>query len=130
MSVEEEQAPGPSDEDMLAGLDAYGHLDWMVGYDNEHGDWLACFDFAVFEHPERGVLVAYHTVVNSDSAGFVDTLEACVVEAAKAPYGLPDYWSGIGQEHSEWSEEDLAEAHKINDAWNEKLRVALAAAGA
>ena len=122
----EERAECPSDEDMLAGLDAYGHLTWNVGYDNDGGDWLACFDFKVFDHPERGKLVAYHTVVNSDSGGFVDTLESVVVESAKAPFDLPDYWASIGLEHGGWSDDDYTEATKTNEAWNNALRAALA----
>jgi hypothetical protein len=123
----EERAHCPSDADMLAGLDAYGHLTWVVGYDNDDGDWIACFDFEVFDHPERGKLVAYHTVVNSDSGGFIDTLESAVVEADKAPFNLPDYWAGIGQEHGGWSDDDFEEASRVNEAWNAALREALSA---
>jgi hypothetical protein len=124
---DEERAHCPTDEDMLKELDAYGHLSYCVGYENDNGDWLACFDFRVFDHPERGRLVAYHTVVNSDSGGFIDTLESCVVEAAKAPFNLPDYWLGIGMSHGieSWTDEDIEEASKMNTSWNDALREAL-----
>lgn len=122
----QEGADLPSDRDLLDGLDAYGHLTWVVGTedfkDGKGGDWLACFDFEVFDHPERGRLVAYHTVVNSDSGGFIETMEEYVVEAAKAPFNLPDYWAGIGQEQGQWSDEDYEEAYRANEAWNKALR--------
>ncbi len=127
----EELAHCPTDADMLDGLDAYGHLTWCVGYDvdDDHdGDWIACFDFEVFDHPERGVLVAYHTVVNSDSGGFVDTLESGVVEADKAPLNLPDYWASIGQEHGGWTDADCEDASRVNAEWNKALRAAIEAA--
>jgi hypothetical protein len=125
-----DRAHCPDDSEMLADLDAYGHMTWTVGYgeDEEHdGDWLACFDFAVYAHPERGVLVAYHTVVNSDSGGFIDTLETRVVPAEQAPFNLPDYWAGIGQSHGGWTEADYQDAHRVNDDWNAALRAALEA---
>lgn len=124
---EEEQSHCPSDEDMLANLDAYGHMSWVVGYGNEDGDWLACFDFEVFDHPERGLLVAYHTVVDSDSGGFIDTLERSVVEVGKAPFDLPDYWLSIGMDHGveDWSEEDIKEALLANEQWNAALKDAV-----
>jgi len=133
---QEERAHCPTDSEMLAGLDAYGHLTWVVGFTGEfdedeapdRGDWLACFDFKVFQHPDRGVLVAYHTVVDSDSGGFIDTIEAHVVEAAKAPFDLPSYWLSIGLDvdPDSWTEEDIKEAEKANTAWNADLRRALA----
>jgi hypothetical protein len=132
---DEDRAHCPTDEEMLKGLDSYGHLTWVVGYNGEcdedesldRGDWLACFDFEVFDHPERGKLVAYHTVVNSDSGGFIDTIERCVVEASKAPFNLPDYWLSIGMDHGteSWTDEDIEEASKANTSWNDALREAL-----
>lgn len=124
----QERAGTPTFDEMIEGLDAYGHLTWTVGFGDdcdERGDWLACFDFEVFDHPERGKLVAYHTVVNSDSGGFIDTLETAVVEADKAPFDLPDYWAGVGQEHEAWTEEEVTEAAKCNTEWNDALRKAL-----
>ena len=119
---DEERAHTPTDKEMLAGLDAYGHLTWAVGYENDNGDWLACFDFEVFNHPERGLLVAYHVVVNSDSGGFVETAQTDVVEAEAAPFNLPDYWMGVGLEPGgDWSDDDIAEATRTNESWNEAL---------
>lgn len=118
----EERAHTPTDEEMLEELDAYGHLTWTVGFDNDDGDWLACFDFNVVNHPERGLLIAYHTVVNSDSGGFIDTLERLVVEEEAAPFNLPDYWTSIGMESGDdWSDDDIAEATRTNEKWNKAL---------
>ena len=123
--------PVPSDEDLVAALDAYGHLTWTTGYssewseddDDDRGDWLACFDAVVWKHPSRGVLVAYHVVVNSDSGGFIDTLESGVVEASKAPLRLPDYWSSVGMEHGvQWTEAEIQEAGKCQERWEADLR--------
>jgi hypothetical protein len=126
---DQERSECPTDAEMLEGLDAYGHLSWTVGFDNEErGDWLACCDFEVFNHPERGVLVAYHVVVNSDTGGFIDTLEARVVEADKAPKDLPDYWAGIAVDHGGMTDDDLEAAGEINREWNEALKIALASA--
>jgi hypothetical protein len=73
----------PTDEELLASLDAYGHLTYVTGFsdewnedvseDSDRGDWLACFDFKAWKHPSRGVLVAFHVVVNSDSGGCART---------------------------------------------------------
>jgi hypothetical protein len=125
---DEERAHCPTDEEMLAELDAYGHLQWTVGYDNDNGDWLACFDFDVFDHPERGKLVAYEVVVNSDSAGFIDTLDKGVVEADKAPFNLPDYWMGIGIDNGpeDWSDQDIEDSSRVNASWNDALKRVLA----
>ena len=40
--------------------------------------------------------MAYHVVVNSESGGFIDTLEARVVPLREAPFGLLDRWRDIG----------------------------------
>jgi hypothetical protein len=126
--ADQERAETPTDSEMLEGLDAYGHLNWTVGSGeegDERGDWLACFDFEVFDHPERGKLVAYHVVVNSESGHFIDTLETAVVEASKAPFDLPDYWTGIGIDQGDWTEEEVNQAHECNERWNKDLREAL-----
>ena len=121
-----QEAQYQTDDDLLEALDAYEHLTWTVGFDSEeYGDWLACFDFKVFDHPDRGVLVAYHVVVNSDSGGFTDTVESCVVGADKAPTDLPNYWTDIAVEHGGMSESDLNDASKINANWNEALALAI-----
>lgn len=123
--------PVTSDEDQLKSLDAYGHLSYVVGYsdegeDSDRGDWLACFDFKVWLHPSRGVLVAYHAIVNSDSGGFIDTLESDVVEADKAPFTLPGYWADIGMEHgTPWTDQECRDAQAIYGKWYADLRAAI-----
>jgi len=109
----------------LRELDAYGHLTWSVGFDSpDGGDWLACFDFDVVRDADGKRWIVYQTVVNSDSGGFVDTLESCVVEIDQAPVNLPDYWAGISQDgHGEsWTDVEIEEASKINANWNMTLR--------
>jgi hypothetical protein len=101
----------------LAELDGFGHLTWCVGDDN----WIACFDFIVTAH-ERGILVAYHVVVDCESAGFTDTVEAKVVEADKAPFDLPNYWVSLGYEQGVEHDD---EADKINESWNTALKQAI-----
>jgi hypothetical protein len=73
---------------LLDRLDAYGHCSYSVGgtYDDD-GDWNAFGDFVVGKIDGKKV-VAYHVVVNSDSGGFIDTVESDVVDAANAPKGL------------------------------------------
>ena len=131
---DEERSQSPTDDELLDALDAYGHITWSVGFDDDcrdGGDWLACFDFKVVTHPDRGVLVAYHVVVNSDSGGFIDTPESAVVEVAKAPFNLPDQWLGIGYEVGEhvWTEKETAEAAAANTNWNDSLRAAIERSG-
>jgi hypothetical protein len=109
-------------------LDAYGHLSFAVGFSCENdpepipamvllaqadqmsdeeieeasveprdcGDWLACVDF-----DRRGNYVGYHVVVNSDSGGFIDTMEHGVLTVEEARKQLPcllEYWDDIGSE--------------------------------
>ena len=152
----EERAQVPLDEELLSGLDAYGHLRWVVGYSDEwcedprcecaefvvvgedvspmckncghpphRGDWLACFDFTVYDCPERGKLVAYHTVVNSDSGGFIDCVEQHVVRKDNAPYDLPDEWAYVSMEEVPWSVNEWRAANKCNEEWNAALKKAL-----
>jgi hypothetical protein len=150
--------PVPPDEDQLKSLDAYGHLNYVVGFSDEasedaicgcptvwepgkpvkapqykdgnctkcngredRGDWMACFDAIVWKHPSRGVLVAYHVVVNSDSGGFIDTLKSGVVEADKAPFDLPDYWASIGMEQGLWTKQECEEANECQARWTKVL---------
>lgn len=71
---------GPSEDEMIRTLDAYGHLQWTVG--NE--DWIACADFNVFLRPDDDEpMVAYHVVVDCESGGFTDTLESGIIPASK-----------------------------------------------
>jgi len=129
--------PVPTDEAMLKALDAYGHLTYTVGFSDEsedapedadRGDWLAAFDAVVWKHPSRGVLVAYHVVVNSDSGGFIDTLECGVVTADKAPFSLPDYWASIGREHgTPWTEAEVKASWETQAKWTTDLKADIAA---
>jgi len=101
----------------------------VCGNREDRGDWLACFDGIVWKHPSRGVLVAYHVVVNSDSGGFTDTLESGVVEAEKAPFDLPDYWTSIGMDHGiPWTEEECRKANDCQERWESNLRQEIEAA--
>ena len=97
-------------------LDAYGHLNYVVGYSDEcveeipdmmwvalaakldeeeyenlkrsqnreMGDWLACADFQVFNG-----YVGWHVVVNSDSAGYIETIAQGVYTIEDARRELP-----------------------------------------
>jgi len=118
-----ERASCPTDDEMLAELDGYGHLSWTVGDE----DWIACLDFNVVAHPERGILVAYHVVVDCESGGFTDTPESRVVEAEKAPRDLVLYWASIAQHNGTTC--DDADVKATNKRWNEALAEALAEAG-
>ena len=112
-------------------LDAYGHLSWIIGYNDENdkelenplvvlakaaemtdeelaaldsqeeprtcGDWIACADY-----DRIGGYVGYHVVVNSDSGGFVDTVESgvyTVEDARKHLPGLLETWNDVASEH-------------------------------
>ena len=80
-----------TDEQMLAELDAYGHLTWTLG----DLDWMACFDAQRF-----GDKIAYQVVINCESAGFIETTEKGVLpvsEAAKL-IDLPDVYIQHGLE--------------------------------
>lgn len=128
--MQEEEQQEEAEQQAVESLDAYGHLAYCVGWndddapeDSDRGDWLACFDFAVFVDGEGDVKVAYHTIVNSDSGGFIDTLEQRVVDAAKAPYNLPDYWRGIGESQGVvWTDAEIDEALRANSQWNADLK--------
>ncbi|MBO76777.1 MAG: hypothetical protein CME17_05025 [Gemmatimonadetes bacterium] len=99
------------------------------------GDWLACFDYHVYTDPDCVTKLAYHVVVNSDSGGFIDTLETgCItfnpedpdamMEALKqVPYSLPDYWTSIGMEHGTvWLEAETKDADKCQEKWKAALK--------
>jgi hypothetical protein len=87
-------------------LDAYGHINYGVGWsdeaedapeDSDRGDWLACVDA-----DRIGDWVGYHVIVNSDSGGFIDTLDAGVLSVEEAKTQLPEllsYWQDIASEH-------------------------------
>lgn len=75
---------GPSDEEMLDSLDAYGHLRFTVGETyagDEDRDSLTClaFDWNVFAHPEHrlgDLIVAYEVVIDDEVTGNTDTVES------------------------------------------------------
>lgn len=100
-------------------LDAYGHLTWTVG--NE--DWLACFD-AIRE----GARIHYHTVVNCESGGFIDTLEDSYVpltpEGAASLKRLPDYWVSICRDNYIGETEP---EYQVNDAETQRCIASWAA---
>ena len=118
-------------------LDAYGHLSYTVGWSDEdqpedapdRGDWLACVDF-----DRQGDFVGFHVVVNSDSGGFIDTLESGVLTLEEARDKLPcllEYWDDIGSEHlsgdGHWyTDEERAECLKAIQRWKEALKEGLA----
>ena len=128
-----------SNEELLAGLDAYGHLSYVAGYSDEweedsegittvygggrdRGDWLVCCDYWVWKCPEDGIIVAYHVVVNSDSGGFIDTVETGVVSANGAPYDLLDRWISLGMDEVEWTEEEIKSAELNSLKWKNDLK--------
>ncbi len=87
---------------------------------------MACFDFKVWKHPSRGVLVAYHVIVNSDSGGLIDTLESGVIEADNAPFDLPDYWTSLGMDDgTPWTAPDCTDADNCQTPWEADLREAI-----
>lgn len=98
-------------------LDAFGHLTWTVG--NE--DWIACFDAI-----RVGNKVKYHVVVDSESGGFVDTMEEGEVAAKDAVAqlgGLPDYWYGIALDHyaDEEGRDDPDSPYHLSDEETERV---------
>jgi hypothetical protein len=65
----------------MAQLDAYGHMNWSVG--NE--DWIACLDAALGPHG-----IVYHVVVDCESGGFIQTVEGGEVLLSEALAKLAD----------------------------------------
>jgi hypothetical protein len=130
-------------------LDAYGHLSYVVGFNSDYdeeatpamlliakasemsdeeieaaqqglrdcGDWIACTDF-----DRIGDYVGWHVVVNSDSGGFIDTLDSgvyTVEEARKHLPGLLETWNDTASEH-------LVEAgHWFTPAETQEYRAAI-----
>ena len=118
----EEEAKGyPSDADFLAnaGLDAYEHLTWTVGND----DWIACFDAVLSPDKTR---IAYHTVVNCESGGFIETTEAGVIriENANKLFNLPDSYLDLCCEHYMGDYDhpiDINQCQKSIESWNRRI---------
>jgi len=153
---DEERANTPTDGELIEQLDGYGHLTWTVGYSDEgcedprcecpkfevceglvplckscghpeyRGDWLACFDFKMFDHLDKGLVIAYHVVVNSDSGGFIEMYDSGVVTPDKAPFDLPDYWTSLGMDDdTAWSEKEVKNSWECNERWNKALKEAI-----
>lgn len=145
------------------GLDAYGHLTYVVGFSDEdrdpdenemeaiirsaemteeefeewqetagvsdRGDWIACADAQ-----RIGDFVAYHVVVNSESGGFIDTMEQGILSVEDARVQLPgllETWDDVASEHlvvdGAWftkqeREENLAAIQRWKDHLKEILK--------
>ena len=117
---------------LVKSLDAYGHMEYCVGFGEEgddRGDWLACADFAVGKVNGK-LAVAYHIVVNSESGGFIDTLETDVVPVSKAPFGLLDYCRDIGYEQfsGDVTKAEDKENKRMSDKFDAALKRAIASA--
>lgn len=94
-----------TEHEMLETLDAYGHLTWTVG----NGDWLACADYNIFVNVDGEILIAYHVVVDCESGGFTDTLEAKVHNLTKYPYSSNSGFCPL------WQYADICAEHYMND---------------
>ena len=97
------------------------------GNRNHRGSWSVYFDFEVWKHPSRGVLVAYEAILDSDAG--CEGIELTTVPADKAPTNLPDYWASIGMDHGTfWTEAEVKESWEMNDRWNAALGKAISEA--
>lgn len=75
---------GPSDEEMLDSLDAYGHCRYTVSeeYPDEperESDTLLAFDWNVFAHPEHrlgDLIVSFEVVLDQESNHMNDTIDS------------------------------------------------------
>ena len=73
---------GPTDQEMLDTLDAYGHLQYIIGEEypedpEREAELLLAFDWNVFVHPEHplgDIIVAYHVVFDAPSS--LETIES------------------------------------------------------
>jgi len=140
-------------DQMLSELDAYGKLIFMVGFNDEwaedprcecekpdicdglvplcktcdkpehRGDWMACFDFKCYTDPDGVTHTAYHVVVNSDSGGFIETIDQGVV--SEAPFNLPNYWSVAGMKDSPWTVDELEAVSVCQRDWERDLKAAI-----
>ena len=138
---DEEFTNCPSDDDLLKKLDAYGHLTFVTGWSDEwnegssttpRGDWLCCFDFLVHECPDRGLVVAYHVVENSDSCSYIQEPERGVILASEVNsiLGLVQKWTDVGIDTAVnnevyWTATEVADANKANIRWRESILSAL-----
>lgn len=140
---DEEVTSSPSDDDLLKQLDAYGHLNFVTGWSDEwsessedsnsnRGDWLACFDYLVHECPDRGTVIAYHVVENSDSCGYIQESEKGVIIASKVDsiLGLVQRWTDRGvdiaaENDASWTQAEMGAATTASEKWQESLRSSL-----
>ena len=135
---DEEFTNCPSDDDLLKQLDAYGHLNFVTGWsdefnedvpaDSNRGDWLACFDYHVHECPDRGLIIAYHVVENSDSCGYIQESEKGVIIASKVDsiLGLVQRWTDSGvdiaaENDAFWTQAEMGAATTASDKWKESI---------
>lgn len=132
-----------TDDDILsrADLDAFGHLEYTIGWtyesddapeDDDRGDWLACLDFDMWV--EGGLLVvAYHVVVDSDSGGFTEEVARGVVtrtlrpdmSMSFLPTDLAEEWLAIAEDHLAGTPgltpSERAEAERTCAEWEQDL---------
>jgi hypothetical protein len=104
-------------------LDAYGHLMWTVNSaDNVEDDWMACFDASYCPESKR---IFYHVVVNSDSAGFLETVE----KGSISPYDeigieylkqIPDVYFNVGA--AQGLTMGLDGLEETSESWKKHLR--------
>jgi hypothetical protein len=86
-------------------------------------DWTAYFDAI-----RRGRKIVYHVVVDCESGGFVDTIEAGEIglDEINMIDGLPEYWADICREHYADSRKrehrvSQREVIKTRDSWRAHL---------
>ena len=123
-----EGIPVPSDEQQLEALDAYGHCNHTVGGGPECEAWTAHLDFKVWAHPSRGVLVAYHVVVDCERTHNTYRPEEGVVGAHDAPLSLASRWLDVALEHGViLTDEEYEENTRAVERWRESLAAAIEA---
>lgn len=104
-------------------------IDEVALFPRDCGDWSAWADVH-----RIGDWVAYHIVVNSDSGGFIDTMESGVLSIEEARRKLPnllDYWRDVASEHLVMSEtwftnEEIEDDLKTIQRWKDHLKEVLA----
>lgn len=87
----------------------YGHLEFCIGSDDD----FFCFDYETIEAGPRGKFIILHSVINSESGGFIDGSEYAILPvntraeiayAVRAAFGLveqaDDWCSSNGVKHS------------------------------
>lgn len=75
---EYDEPDGPTEDDMLEELDAYGHMQWAAG----DGEWVACADFNVYIRPDDSEpVIAYEVVI--DSGNYVAVTDSGILKASE-----------------------------------------------